>query len=94
MEELAPSAVALAARLGTSRDDDGGGDRAVVGAVPGRDVCVAPVDVQDLGERIGVGLTTGAVQPREDGGFRAELSHGSLRREGFPSAGAIARIRK
>jgi hypothetical protein len=52
------------------------------------------VDIEDLGERVGVGFTTGAVQPRKDGGVGVELRHGDLWREGVPGAGVIARVRK
>jgi len=53
------------------------------------------VDIEDLGEGIGVGLATGTVQPRKNRGVGVKLRrHGILRREDVPWSGAIARIRK
>jgi len=94
MEELAPPSIAFAARLRAARDHDRRRHGPVVRAVACRHVGVAPVDIEDLGERVGVGFATGAVQPRKDGGVGVELRHGDLWREGVPGAGLIARVRK
>lgn len=88
MKELAPPAVAFTARLGAPRHDDRAAHGAVVRAVARGHVRVAPVDVEDLGEGISVRLTTGAVQPSEDGRVGAEFSHGTLRRGGLPLGGS------
>ena len=84
MNQRAPAAIVVSARLGTPVRRPLRRGQDVVGPGAARHVSVAPVDVEDLGEGISVGFTTGAVQPGEDGGVGADFSHGSPRREGLP----------
>jgi hypothetical protein len=74
---VAPAPVVVAARLGASREVREGRHQFVVGAISCRRVGFAPAHVENFLARIGIGLTTGTVTPRDIGGVRKAINHRS-----------------
>jgi hypothetical protein len=78
MEQLAPAAVHLAAGLGAAREIGVRDEGQVVRAVAGRRVRIAPPHVEDLADRIGVGLAARAVRARDHRTISEVIHHRSI----------------
>ena len=82
VEDLAPAAVVLAARLDAAEQVSGGADEAVVGSLVVQRVRIAPAHIQDLRRRIGVGLAARTVGAYDDGRTRLDEVRHVSRPEG------------
>ena len=75
MDQLAPDAVAVAARLGAPGKNSLGGHEGIVRTAPRRQVRVTPLDVENLAQGIGTRLTSGAIGTSDRGLLRQEVRH-------------------